>query len=128
MTTTGCPRRSASRSVRPSRSLRANSGAGRPMSGEMTSRGIVAQTRGEHDQQRGDQNQADEEDLAVHAAASAPGAASDLRPEKRRPAGSRQMAVPATMMKTPIQIHTTAGVTMARIPMLPSVPTFISER
>ena len=38
------------------------------------------------------------------------------RPEKRRPAGSRQMAVPATMMKTPIQIQTTAGVTMARMP------------
>ena len=87
---------------------------------------------GQHDDQRRDQDKADEQDLAVHAVVPATAFATGSGPsserEKRRRAGSRHMAVPAVMMKTPIQIQTTAGVTMARIPMLPSVPTFIRER
>ena len=41
---------------------------------------------------------------------------------------TRHIAVPTVITSTPIQIHTTAGVTIARSPIDPSLPTFMSVR
>ena len=66
-------------------------------------------------QQRHNHQSANQQDGSIHAA-------TFLR------FGSRHNTVPKTITITPIQIHTTAGVTMARRPMLPSPPTFIRVR